>query len=300
MTIVVEQVAVLMLFGVIGFVLRRLELVDGKHAKILSTLCVYVFLPCQVFRTFSNNFNPLYLSEKYPLVLVSFAIVLVLAVAAHFASKLFSRDAFQQSVVKYSLTIPNYGYVGYAMAEGVFGSEMLLNVMMAAIPISLYTYTIGLCMLTRTKVSVKKLINPVNIAMVAGAIVGFFGIEIPNVLGQISSKAAGCVAPLGMILTGIIIAQYRFKVMLGKKQVYLITALRLLVIPLAVGGALKLIKLEQCLIPIVLLMCMPCGVNTVVFPKLIGEDCETGAALAFVTNILCCATIPLVFYIFGI
>lgn len=300
MTIVVEQVAVLMLFGVIGFVLQKTGIVEGEHTKLLSTLCVYVFLPCQVFRTFANNFTPAYLTEKYILVLTGGAVLLILMVAAYFVSKIFTKDTFQQSVIQYSMITPNYGYIGYAMAEGIFGTTMLLNFMMVSLPIALYTYTIGFCMLTKRKVTAKRLLNPVTVAMGLGALVGLLQIPLPNVVNAALSKGAACVSPLGMILTGTVIARFSVKVMLGKKLVYLITALRLLGLPLAVGFSLRLLGLESCLIPLVLLMCMPCGVNTVVFPKLIGEDCETGAALAFVTNILCCATIPLVFYIFGI
>ena len=45
---------------------------------------------------------------------------------------------------------------------------------------------------------------------------------------------------------------------------------------------------------------MPCGMNTIVFPKLVGQDCRTGAGLACVTSILCCITIPLCLWLFGI
>ena len=300
MTIVIEQVAILMAFAVVGFVLQRTGIVEAAHTKLLSTLCVYVFLPCQVFRTFANNFTPEYLSEKYVLVLTGGVVLLILAVVGYFLSKVLTKDAFQQSIVKYSMITPNYGYIGYAMAEGVFGTQMLLNFMMASFPIALYTYTIGFCMLTKQKLSAKRLLNPVTMAMALGAVVGLLGIPLPDVVNTALSKGAACVSPLGMILTGTVIARFAFKVMLGNKLVYFLGTVRLLVLPLAVGACLRLVGLEQCLIPLVLLMCMPCGVNTVVFPKLIGEDCETGAALAFVTSILCCVTIPLVLHIFGI
>ena len=45
---------------------------------------------------------------------------------------------------------------------------------------------------------------------------------------------------------------------------------------------------------------LPCGLNTVVFPKLVGENCSVGASLAFVSNILACITIPLVMSLAGI
>ena len=42
------------------------------------------------------------------------------------------------------------------------------------------------------------------------------------------------------------------------------------------------------------------GMNTIVFPKLVGEDCKPGAALAFITTILCIVTIPICLFVLGI
>jgi predicted permease len=89
--------------------------------------------------------------------------------------------------------------------------------------------------------------------------------------------------------------------MLSNKPVYLLTFLRLLGIPLVVCGILKLLGLQQEIVTAVLIvLALPCGLNTIVFPKLIGEDCKTGAALACVTSVLCCATIPFCLWLFGI
>lgn len=300
MMIVIEQSLLVLLFTMIGFALVKTKLVDPKHTKILSTLAVYVFLSSNVFRTFATNFTPTYLREKYPLVLVSAVILVVLILVMRPLSKLLTKESYKRSVLSYCMTVPNYGYVGYAMAEGIFGSLMLQNVMMITVPIAMYAYTFGYCALSNTKVSLKKLINPVTIAMTAGAIVGLLQIRLPSVPNQFLSKAAGCMGPIGMLLVGMVTAEYPLNELLKKKEVYLITALRLLVVPLLLGLALRLLKLEMAMIPVMLVMAMPTSANAIIFPKLAGEDCHTGASLALVSNILCCLTVPLIFWIFGL
>ena len=49
-----------------------------------------------------------------------------------------------------------------------------------------------------------------------------------------------------------------------------------------------------------MVLAMPCGMNTIVFPKLVGEDCKPGAALAFITTVLCIVTIPICLFVLGI
>ena len=300
MAIIAEQVVLLLLFGFVGYLLAKTKLIDTAHTKILSTLAVYVFLSSNVFRTFATNFTPVYLREKYPLILISAAFLLLMVVLSWVVAKFLTKDSYKQNVIRYSLTIPNYSYVGYAMAEGIFGMEMLQNVMMVTIPTSIYTYTIGYCLLTNKKVSLKRLLNPVTIALVCGAIVGFFGIPLPNVVHLFLNKSAGCMAPVGMLLAGAVIAEYKFSDMLCKVEVYVVTVLRLAILPLLTGGILLLLKLDMALVPMLLITTMPCGFNPIIFPKMIGEDCRTGASLAFVTNLLCVVSIPLIFLLFGL
>ena len=125
MEIIASQVALLLLFGVVGFLLAKTKLIDTTHTKLLSTLAVYVFLSSNVFRTFATNFTPVYLKEKYPLILISAVVLLIMAVSSRFIGRLLSKNQYVQNVISYDLTIPNYSYVGYAMAEGIFGSIML-------------------------------------------------------------------------------------------------------------------------------------------------------------------------------
>ncbi len=54
MNVVWEQVLILFIFVIIGFSLGKFKLVGQDQAKILSTLSVYVFLPCRIFKSFSS------------------------------------------------------------------------------------------------------------------------------------------------------------------------------------------------------------------------------------------------------
>ena len=298
MTVVFEQVLMLVLFAAAGYVLCKKHLSDSKHTKLLSTLEIYVFLPGTVFNTFSKNFTAAYLREKYVLVLISAAVLLIVAVSMQFFSKLLTKVSYRRSVYSYSLTIPNYGYMGYALAGSLFGSETLLNVMIYALPLSMYVYTIGYCILTKTKLNLKKLLNPVLISMAIGMIVGLAGWQPPALVSTMAEKAAACMAPVSMLLTGMVISEYRFSDLLRNKMNYVVSALRLLALPCLIAGALRLLRLELAVIPALMIFCMPCGLNTVVFPRMIGEDCETGASLAVISSLASCATIPFCVWLF--
>jgi len=300
MIVVFEQVFTLFLFAAAGYALSKSGVVNPGHSKLLSTLLVYVFLPCNIFRTFSANCTAHYLRDNYRTILASIGLLAVLAVSMEFVSRLFSRDSYERRIYRYSLIIANYGYMGYALAESLLGSTKLMNVMMFAMPLSVYTYTVGFSSLTKRKMSLRKLINPVNLSMILGIAAGLSGLTMPNILMGAVGKASSCMAPVSMLMAGIVISEFRLRDLLRQPRTYILTALRLVVIPILLGSALSLLGQPEIVESAVVLLAMPCGLNTIVFPKMVGENCEIGAGLAFISNILACATIPLVFTLFGI
>ena len=298
MAIVLGQVIQLILFAAVGYILCKYKIAGSSHGELLSSLEVYVFLPAISFSTFSSHFTLEYISENYKLLIISVMMLVVLTAVAYPLARLLTKDRYEQTVFHYSLTIPNYGYVGYALTAGVFGQEMLMNVMMFGVPLSVYINSIGFCTLTKSKFSIKKVFNPATIALILGAIVGLSGLQVPTVINSLCEKASACMAPISMLLAGMVISQFDFQSLLKNKPAYIVVLMRLLVIPFAIAMALRLLSLDDMIIPALMIYAMPCGLNTIVFPKLVKENCESGASLAFVSSVLSCATIPLCLYLF--
>lgn len=293
MTIVFSQVAVLFTFIIVGYVLGKTKRIDSKNVGLLSALEVYVFLPSSVFKTFSSNFNIAYLSEKYSYIFISFCILAVVWLVSLVISPLLSDNNYLQNSYKYSLIAPNYGYMGYPLAEAILGGEGSLNVMIFAIPIMLYTNIIGFSILTKRKLSMKKMLNPMVIAMIIGSIVGITNINVGGIAKTVLDKSAVCMAPVSMILTGITISEFEIYQFFKNIKLYIVSVLRLLVFPLAIGSMLFYIFGKNVAAVALFVYAMPCGLNTIVYPKLVGEDCSIGVGLAVVSNMLACVTIPI-------
>ena len=293
MLTILQQVLILFIFAVAGYVLCKAGLADASHAKLLATIEVYIFLPCTVFKTFSANFTRQYIKEKYVLILISAVALAAIIALSYLVSRLLTKHPYTQNVYQYSMTVPNAGYMGYALAQSLFGDAVMLSVMVFALPVSFYTYTMGFCMLTKRKFSLRLLIHPVILAMVAGCIVGLGGITLPYLATDILGRASACMAPISMILTGMTISQFRLRDLLTDKKTYIVSTMRLLVIPVAVALVLKLIGNAEAVLCSLMVFAMPCGLNTIVFPKLVGEDCQSGASLACISTTASIFTIPL-------
>jgi len=300
MQVIGEQVLMLFVFVVAGFLLSKFRIVNADHSKVLSSLLVYVFLPSNIFKTFSNNFTPDYLRANSGILLTSVLMLAGIMVFAHLVALLFAKEKYERYIYAYSMIIPNYGYMGYALAEALLGESALMMIMTFGLPFSLYIYTVGFAKLTKRGLNPKKLINPVIVATALGIVTGLSGLTVPPFITGILQKSASCMAPVSMLLTGIVISGFSFRTLLSKKSIYPAALVRLVVLPLLAGGILHLTGHHELRNIVVLFCALPCGLNTVIFPKLVDENCETGAGLALVCTTLCCVTLPLILTLFGI
>lgn len=293
MGLVFKQLLILYIFLIVGYVIGKFKKDKAPHSDILSVLIVNVFMPCKVFSTFSKNFTISYFSEKYTYLIASLILIAVLITVAFFASKLLSKKDYERKVYRYSFVLTNYSYLGYVLIENVFGETVLANFIFFAIPFIIYTYTFGYAMLIGGKNPAKRLLNPITMAILLGMIVGLTGLKLPEVILTVVSMGSACIGPLSMLLTGITLSTFALKELLLNKSAYIFSAIRLVVIPAIVYGICILFNLTTLLPMILMITCMPCGLNTIVFPRLINEDCKLGASLALITHVLAMGTLTL-------
>ena len=299
MFVVFKQVAILFIFAIIGFTLCKTKKIDSSHTKFLSTLVVWVFLPATTFKSFATNFTVKYITEKYDIIIISAIALIVISTLAFFLSKILTKDKYRRSVYTYSLTVPNSGYMGIPLTQAIYGEAMLLNVLLFSLPLQLYLYTIGYCSLTKTKLTFKKLLNPPLTAILLGAIFGLSGLTLPEFAVDFLSTASAPMGPCTMLILGMTLSEYNFGKLLKPNMNYLVSFMRLIAIPAVTVIILKWLNLENVIMPALIVYSMSCGLNTVVFPKLVDEDCETGAALALISTTLSMATIPLMLSVFS-
>ena len=292
MLLVFKQLFILYIFLFAGWMIGKLKKDKASHADILSVLLVNLLLPCKVFNAFANNFTVSYFKEKYSLLIASLTLITVLLVFAFFASKLLTKKPYERKIYRYSFAITNYSYLGYVLIEAVFGEAALTGFIFFGIPFIIYTYTFGYALLTGGKNPLKRLLNPITVSILLGMIVGLTGISLPDVLSKAVSMASACVGPTSMILTGITLSTFMFKELISDKKAYIFSALRLVAIPGIVYLVCRLLRLDNILPMMLIITCMPCGLNTIVFPRLIGEDCKPGARLALISHIFAMITLP--------
>ena len=329
-----NQMGVLGLFMIIGFLLMKLKLVPDNSSRVLSRLENYVFLPALVLGTFISNFKIETLSNSWQPLLLSLIIELIIIPLAILSAKLSSKDGFIRRMYTYGLSFSNFGFMGNAVVLALF-PEFYQTYVIFTLPLWTLIYVWGVPGLLieregevnskgdKIKSIIKSLLNPMFIALTIGAIIGVTGLgEIlanPITIGnsqvslfvmEVIRVCGNCMSPIAMMLTGMTFAQIDIKKVLTNLSIYLVTFLRLIAYPLVIAGLVFLLKekvniignfiTKELFVCLVCSLSMPLGLNTVVIPAAYGKDTSVPAGMALISHALSILTIPLIFTIFGL
>ena len=298
----IQQLCVLYIFILVGFYLGKKRPDASGSSGIVSYVLVNVFFPAKIFLNFSTNFTVDYVQNNYVSVFIAIGLLLLMLALGAPVAQLLGRTHYEKKVYVYSTAISNYAYLGYVLIGEVLGDEAMNNLMVFCIPISIYCNTVGIAMLMDKKINLKNLLQPVTVAMFIGIAWGLLGLPLPEMIRTTLKSAGACMGPVSMVLVGLVLAGFTWKQLLPSWQAWVFCAVRLLIVPAMVYGVCMLIgrfmPLPDAVYPSAVIMAaMPCGLNPVVYPKLIGQDCSLGAKLIPLTSILSMATIPMWLYI---
>lgn len=307
----------LMMFTLIavGFLLRKKTDLPENSGSMMAKLEVFLFSPALSLFTQMTKCTVESFKKDAVLMLYGLVIVLVAIGISYPLSRCFVRNSqksselsYQRNIYKYALTFGNYGFMGNFIILGIWGNEFLYK-------FSLFTFLVGiLCnswglyiLIPKDKnasliENLKKgLLTPPIIALVIGTLFGLLDLTkyVPQFMIDAFENAGKCQGPVAMVLAGFVIGGYNFKELILNKKVYVITFLRLIVIPSVMMILLKLIGTSDEIMTLALVaFAVPIGLNVIVFPATYGGDTKTGASMALISHVLSVITIPLMYLLF--
>lgn len=305
----------LFVFMAIGFALNKAKILPQNMSKILATLLTWVFMPALSFNAISTYCTLDSLGNNAINLIFGIISVLIAVALSIFLSRFFVKEKCAElGIYRYALAFANLGYFGDPLVLGILGPEALAYYKIFTLPYSITIYTWGIAILvpqgTEKKSVIKQLLNPPTIATFCGIIVGLTGLRnfFPSFISSTVNQLGNCVGPIAMIIGGFTIANYSIPVMLKNKKVYVVTAVRLIALPIIMVSILVGLRaIVSTLLDItinnsVLFLCLigtagPLGLNTIVFPEAYGGDPRTGASMATISHTLGVITVPIMYTI---
>lgn len=293
-----SKLGVLFVFIGLGYLLRRTKKLPDDAGRVLSMLTALLFTPAYAIKNLAVSLHWEKIGSQLTLIAYGAIIVVATIGLAYILARMLAKNDFQRSSYLYAFSIPNFSYLGYPMVEGVFGSGMLSQMLIFCIPMSIACNTYGYLLFAKNgKLTIKDILKmPVILSVFVGMIIGFSGLQLPMLVSDVLTMAGNCMSPASMLLAGFVLGSFPLRDLFRGRRAYLISGIRLVLIPAVVGGVLLLLGVRGMYLALpVIVSAMPLGMNLVVFPESMGIDASDNARMCFVSNVLSICVVPVVF-----
>ncbi|MEZ5001037.1 MAG: AEC family transporter [Bacteroidales bacterium] len=236
-SIILEQLSFLVILVLIGLVASKIGVIKSETRDALVKLIFNITLPLLLFTNFSRlNLTPEILRNSLLVIAMSFTAMVLMLVVGYLASRLFSSGHEQKSVFIVHHAFGNILYFGFPVVSALFGELGLFYASIYTFVSIMLLWTAGVYILTRNgnvdfKMSLKKMVNPNSVAIIAGFILFILRINIPGFLLKPFQSLGGTTIYLSMLYIGALLGLMKFRGILGNRMVLLTTLNKNLVFP---------------------------------------------------------------------
>lgn len=276
----------------LGYLLRRLRLIDEAFVATGSKLVFVITLPALVFMSIARmDFHAVFNPEQMVFVLVGILLSfgLIWWLAARWIKAPEDLGVFIQGSFR-----SNYGIIGLAVSFNLFGDTGLAQAsLLLALVIPMFNVLSILCLsvpmqrgesmkLSSTLLEVLK--NPLILAVIFALPVSWFGIQLPQVVAKTGTYFANLTLPLALLTIG---ASLNLKSLHDTSaQAFWATALKLVIIPLVLtlGAWLYGFGGQNLAILMVLFGC-PTAAASFVMAKAMGGNAQLAANIVLTTTL---------------
>lgn len=248
-------VATLFLVMAVGFLCRRVGIIDDTASKKLSALILKVGQPAMIILALAK---PEYSTENLKIA----GIVVLLGFILHFFFALFAyfacmpiKNKDKRNISEFGLIFTNCAFIGFPIFEALFGDIGLFMAAFLVVSFNTLIWTLGVSIFARgkddNKLTIKKAI--INFGTIP-CVVGFalymlknpaIGFTMPAFVSTGFQYLTNLCTPISLLITGALIATQKPKQIVASPTLYYFNLLKLFVLPLIVCLITKLIGLGE-------------------------------------------------------
>lgn len=261
-----EQIVELFLMILMGYVIVKLGLVTDDDSKILSKIVLYIVIPCVMINAFQIDYTP----DKIQGMLLALVASVVLQVLLLIAVWMMGKE--------------------WVVFGCVFMAVQLI-----------FMWTHGKYIISSgDRIDWRKIVLNINmIAIFIGAVLFLLKIHLPEIVDGTLHAVGSTIGPVSMIVTGMLIAGMNLRDIFTNRRVYVVTFLRLLLVPVLALIILKISGLvtwhpqgEKILLVTFLAVITPSASTITQMCQVYGGNSKYSSAINVMTTLLAIVTMP--------
>ena len=243
---ILDQTIIMLILIMVGVLCFKAHIISRESNKDLSKLVLQVVNPAVIFMSYQTDYK----SELVRNLLLTFALsvgsmAILIAAAYIFIRKKEDRET---EIERFSAIYSNCGFMGIPLMNALFGMEGVFYLTAYITVFNIIVWTHGIILISGEK-DIKKVIkvfySPTIISIVLGIICFFLKLRLPEVPSRAFNFVVQLNTPLAMIVSGVTMAETDIPELLKNKRVYIVCALRLLLLPAILSVLLSLLPLDE-------------------------------------------------------
>ncbi|OOF37668.1 AEC family transporter [Rodentibacter heidelbergensis] len=294
-----SKIIELTLIVLMGYGLVKSKLLKSEDSKPLSIIGLYIISPAVMIEAFQIDYTPEILQGLMLSLGMAVFLQAILIVIGSVLKRLLKLDPIEHATAIYS----NSGNLIIPIVMSLFGKEWVIYASCFIVVQTFLFWThCRLIIVGKGNLSLKVMFKNINMwSIFIGVLLFAFQIKLPAFINGTLSSVGLFIGPNAMLIAGMLIASIPLKGIFSSKRLYLVTALRLVLIPLFLLLIIKLcgfagwVENGNTIALISFLATTSPSAATVTQMALIfGNNAQKASAIYGITTLLCVFTMPLV------
>lgn len=298
-----KQIAELFIMILLGYILVKSNLLTKQDSKVLSTVALYIVTPCVIIHAFQVQHSQDVKNGLILSFLAAIIIHIIYIVGVRIVGKAYTLNGVEKATIIYT----NAGNLIIPLVQALLGKEWVVYTTGYILVTTIFIWTHGRMLICEEKgFNVKELLKNVNVvACIMGILMFALKIQFPSLITETMDSISATIAPISMIVAGMLIAGMDVKDCLKNKRLYIITFLKMIVFPLFAVSLLKFTNLssmvkngDMILLINLLALIAPTAASVTQLAQIYDADSEYASAYYFITTLLCILTMPVFVWLY--
>ena len=300
-----QQMLALFIFLLIGYYMRKKDILTPDGSRAISWLVVNIAAPCMIVSGALGDSDPISIQMLTHTVILCIFAYIGLIGASLLLPTLLRIPKELHSIYQIMTIFTNIGFMGFPLLRAMYGPGSLVYASIGTVFYNLLFYTYGIRTIQkgsphRVPFRMTNIINPGTLACLIALACAFLRPAVPTFVQTTVENLGALPASLAMIVIGASMGSVNFLDAFRRGELYLASAVRLLLIPLLTWLLLRPLGLDPVLLmTMVIVAACPAAVLVTVLSIQYGRDSVYTAEGTLQSTVLSMLTIPLLVWLLG-
>lgn len=283
-------------FGIGAFLIRR-KIIDQTGIQQLSNLTLDVLFPLLTIGSITRNFKADQLIETWILPVMGFAIMAFgMALGKVFSRIMRYGTKERKAMFQHFCTCNNYLFLPLIVLDNLWGDKYVGLLLLMNIGSTIGFWTLGIAAFggSSRKETLKNIFSVNLYAVAIALLLVTFNIQLPAVLSKVCLTMGNAAVPLVLIGIGAAIYNSAGKLTHHLFDVFYLSLVRLILLPVAIILLLKLLPIPEDIFRVLAVVSlMPVSSSSVLVARRYGGDIDLASQAIIITTLLSIVTAPL-------